>query len=102
MIVLSLLVVGATVTTCIMAFLGCVKSNDPVGSGLIGTFAGYLISESKNVMGYWFGSSRGSADKDKAINEIATGANGNVTVKESGPVTVNTKTDAKPDPAPPA
>lgn len=38
---------------------------------LAGTLIGYLISENKAVMTFWFGSSRGSQDKDATIADIA-------------------------------
>lgn len=42
-----------------------------VDSVLAGTLIGYAVSEMKQVLGYWFGSSIGSKDKDETISAVA-------------------------------
>jgi len=42
-------------------------------SVLAGTLIGYAVSEMKQVLQYWFGSSVGSKDKDDTISAIAKG-----------------------------
>ena len=43
-----------------------------VDSVLAGTLIGYAVSEMKQVLGYWFGSSIGSKDKDDTLSKVAT------------------------------
>ncbi len=38
-------------------------------SGLIGTVVGYVAANAQQVVSYFFGSSRGSADKTAAISQ---------------------------------
>lgn len=42
-----------------------------VDSALAGTLIGYLVAEARSALAYYFGSSKGSKDKDDAIAEIA-------------------------------
>lgn len=42
-----------------------------VDSALAGTLIGYLVSECKSTLTYYFGSSQGSRDKDAALADIA-------------------------------
>lgn len=43
-----------------------------VDSVLAGTLIGYAVSEMKQVLGYWFGSSVGSKEKDETLSKVAT------------------------------
>lgn len=42
-----------------------------VDSALAGSLVGYLVSENKAVMQFWFGSSAGSQSKDSTISDMA-------------------------------
>ncbi len=46
---------------------------DPTQSVMLGTVIGYLFSEAKQILAYYFGSSVGSKDKDSTIADIAKG-----------------------------
>lgn len=54
----GVLIGGATMMACVL--FGAAK----VDSVLAGTLIGYTVSEMKQVLQYWFGSSQGSKDKD--------------------------------------
>jgi hypothetical protein len=41
-----------------------------VDSVLAGTLIGYIVSEMKQVLAYWFGSSIGSKDKDELVSSL--------------------------------
>ena len=65
---LAYFLIGSTVAIIVGTLLGYTK----VDSGLAGTLIGYLISETKSAVQYYFGSTSGSSSKneilDKAIN----------------------------------
>lgn len=61
-----LLIIGG-LTFIAATFAGITK----VDSALAGTLIGYLISEMKQVLSYYFGSSEGSKNKDETIATIA-------------------------------
>lgn len=64
---LAYLVIGFT-GLCIAATLsGWTK----VDSALAGTLIGYLVAESRSALSYYFGSSKGSKEKDDTLAEIA-------------------------------
>lgn len=42
-----------------------------VDSALMGSLVGYLVSENKAIMAFWFGSSNGSKTKDETIGDLA-------------------------------
>ncbi len=70
--VLSYCVLGASM----VAFLGVVGGyvkipTDPHPALIYGSVLTYLVTESKAVLGYWFGSSMGSQSKDDTIAGIA-------------------------------
>jgi len=43
----------------------------PSVAGLVGTIVGYLAGNAQQVVGYWFGSSKGSSDKTHALSMAA-------------------------------
>jgi hypothetical protein len=47
------------------------KTKDPAMAGTVGIVIGYVFGEAKQVLSYYFGSSAGSATKDKTISDIA-------------------------------
>lgn len=60
----------------LLAFTGIMISATMFGwskadSVLAGTMIGYLVSETKAMMQFWFGTTRGSQDKDATIASIA-------------------------------
>lgn len=60
----------------ILAFAGvCIGATlmgwTKVDSALAGTLIGYLVAESRSALSYYFGSSRGSKEKDDTLAEIA-------------------------------
>lgn len=55
---------GACIAATLMGFT-------KVDSALAGTLIGYLVAEARSALAYYFGSSKGSKDKDDAIAEIA-------------------------------
>lgn len=60
----------------VLAFAGlCIAATlagwTKVDSALAGTLIGYLVAEARSALAYYFGSSKGSKDKDDAIAEIA-------------------------------
>jgi hypothetical protein len=71
--VLAWLVIGSNVALIGGIALGYVHPTDTMVAGLVGTSLGYLVSESKAVLAYYFGSSTGSKDKDVTLAEIAKG-----------------------------
>lgn len=64
---LAYLVLGGTCLVIGAVLMGYAK----VDSALAGTVIGYLISECKSVLGFYFGSSAGSAAKDATLAELA-------------------------------
>lgn len=69
---LAWLIVLATVI-CGVVIIGDLTpaTKDPTQSVMVGTVIGYLFSEAKQVLAYYFGSSVGSKDKDATLSEIA-------------------------------
>ena len=61
-IVLASVALGAAVVT------GYV-SKDPALAGIVGTVIGYMFSEAKQVLAYYFGSSSGSARKTELLSQ---------------------------------
>jgi len=49
------------------------KSMDSMQASMVGTLVGYLSAKAEQVVGYYFGSSKGSADKTNALAEAAKG-----------------------------
>jgi hypothetical protein len=67
---LAWIIVGATLATACAVVLGFVSPGtlkDPTSASLIGTTLGYLISEAKQVVAYYFGSSKGSDRKTELL-----------------------------------
>jgi hypothetical protein len=64
-------IIGANLVLIWALAAGKIESKDPALFGLVGTALGYLVSESKAVLAYYFGSSVGSKDKDATLAEIA-------------------------------
>jgi hypothetical protein len=63
-------------TASMAAFLGIVAGyvhipTDPQTALIYGSVLTFMFTESKSVLGYWFGSSIGSANKDATIANIA-------------------------------
>lgn len=60
----------------LLAFTGVVITSilfgyGKVDSALMGSLVGYLVSENKAIMAFWFGSSNGSKTKDDTIGDLA-------------------------------
>lgn len=72
--VMGWLIVGGTVIACGLVLSGVVSYQDPTKSNMVGMVLGYLVSESKTVLAYYFGSSRESSDKNKVIADQASAA----------------------------
>lgn len=66
---LAWLIVGANVALIAGVALGYVRPTDQLTAGLVGANLGYLASESKAVLAYYFGSSAGSQAKDATIDK---------------------------------
>lgn len=58
--------------TCVYAVLaGYVDGlKDPLTAGLVGTLIGYVSAKADQVVSYYFGSSKGSRDKDITIGKL--------------------------------
>jgi hypothetical protein len=70
--ILSYCILGASTA----AFLGVICGNvtiptDPQTAVIYGSVLTFLVTESKAILGYWFGSSSGSQNKDDTIASIA-------------------------------
>lgn len=65
------LIMGAVMFTAHDMLLGGMTIKDPsivaVVFGLVGTVLGYVASNAQQVVGYFFGSSKGSSDKTEAM-----------------------------------
>jgi len=72
---LAWLVVAASIGLGAAVVTGYV-SKDPQLATLVGTVLGYVFSEAKQVLAYYFGSSAGSARKDETIQAQAKAAGG--------------------------
>ena len=70
--ILAFLIIGANLVLIGCLCAGLIKSADAAVFGLVGTALGYLVSESKAVLAYYFGSSRGSDEKNDTINKAMT------------------------------
>lgn len=64
---LSYLLLAFTGLMMLCLFFGWAK----LDGALAGTLIGYLVSETKSMMQFWFGTTRGSQDKDATIASIA-------------------------------
>lgn len=69
--ILAWLIIGSNIALIAGLALGYIKSADPAVFGLVGTALGYLVSESKAVLAFYFGSSAGSQAKDATLADIA-------------------------------
>lgn len=70
--VLSYCVLGASMAAFLGVVAGFVKiPTDPQTALIYGSVLTYLVTESKAVLGYWFGTSIGSQSKDETIAGIA-------------------------------
>lgn len=70
--ILSYLVMGAALGAFIGVVCGLVKiPTDPQTALIYGSVLTFLVTESKAVLAYWFGSSQGSQAKDATIADIA-------------------------------
>lgn len=67
LVAISLAIICVTLAISAIIVLRNMGTSDPLIAGTVGTAFGYLISEAKAVSGWWFGSTRASADKDKTI-----------------------------------
>jgi len=66
--ILAYMVVGSTIVLGFLVAMGDVANHVTVTSaGMIGTVLGYLVSESKQVLSYYFGSSAGSDKKTEIM-----------------------------------
>ena len=76
--VLAYGIIGANLALIGCLAAGMIKSTDSAVFGLVGTALGYLVSESKAVLAYYFGSTRGSQSKDEMLfNSTPAKRNGN-------------------------
>lgn len=66
---LAWLLVGAFVLVSVTVVVGHLFGLSNTESTLLGTIIGYLLTESKQVTAFYFGSSRGSREKDATIAE---------------------------------
>lgn len=70
--ILSYFVMAAALGAFLGVVCGCVKiPTDPQTALIYGSVLTFLVTESKAVLAYWFGSSQGSQSKDATIAEIA-------------------------------
>lgn len=70
--ILSYGVLGASTSAFLAIVLGWVRMpSDPTTAAIYGSVLTFLVTESKAVLGYWFGSSSGSQAKDDTIAQIA-------------------------------
>lgn len=67
-------IVGGFLITIYMVLSGYVAGlKDPMVSGLVGTLIGYISAKADQVIGYYFGSSAGSARKTELLNATGKG-----------------------------
>jgi len=64
---LAWLVIAASLALMGAIVLGAVHMGDPVTANMIGNITGYLFSESKAVLQFYFGSSSGSEEKTRLL-----------------------------------
>lgn len=70
--ILSYCILGASTTAFLGALFGYVKiPTDPTAAVVIGSAMTYLLTESKAILAYWFGDTRGSQNQDETIASIA-------------------------------
>jgi len=70
--ILSYAVLGASTTAFLAVVAGYVKiPTDPGTAVIYGSVLTFLVTESKAILGYWFGSSNTSQAKDETIAQIA-------------------------------
>jgi flagellar basal body-associated protein FliL len=70
--ILSIIFLAAFSFASYFVFSGQIKTTDQNMLLLIGSAYGAIVSQAGNVITFWFGSSKGSADKDATISTIAT------------------------------
>ena len=70
LIVISSIALGVSVVTGFV-------TKDPILAGTVGTVLGYVFSESKQVLSYYFGSSSGSAEKTRLLGKATPAAEPN-------------------------
>lgn len=72
--ILSLVILNAFFVATYFIFSGSVKTQDPQMLLLIGTAFGNVSTLAGGVVAYWFGTTKGSADKDRttfeAVNKL--------------------------------
>jgi hypothetical protein len=69
--ILAYLLVGSSIAMCWYVISGHGNSHDVAGATLVGTVLGYVISEAKQAVAYFLGSSAGSSDKNEAIVNLS-------------------------------
>ncbi len=69
--VLAYAIIGANLALIGCLAAGMIKSTDSAVFGLVGTALGYLVSESKAVLSYYFAGSVDASEKDAIIGDIA-------------------------------
>lgn len=76
---------------------GNVHNADPNMLVMIGSVIGYASAKADQVVSYFYGSSKSSADKDKALQDMKTPVNATTTTTVSPtPSVVNVNTETKP------
>lgn len=69
--VLSVIILSGFFASSYTVLTGNIKTNDPNILLLIGTIIGNISSMGMVVVGYWYGTTKGSADKDKTIADLS-------------------------------
>lgn len=70
MFILSLVILLAFFFATYFIFADKITTNDTQALLLIGTAYGAVATNAGNVVSYWFGTSKSSADKDKQISTL--------------------------------
>ena len=66
---LAWLIVGAFIAMAVSILVASLAGLPTAESTVVGTIIGYLVSEAKQVTAFYFGSSRGSRNKDAVLAE---------------------------------
>lgn len=69
---LSFFILAGFFASSYVVLTGNIKTSDPNMLLLIGTVIGNISSMGMVVVGYWYGTSKGSSDKDKTISNMAS------------------------------